>query len=280
MAREDAPRAALVGEVSPRLGEAELTFLAREPMDLALARRQHATYRQVLADAGLEVVVVPTGADQPDGVFVEDTVVVVEDTAVLTRPGAAVRRPEVARIRPLLADRGLAIVAIEPPGTLDGGDVLQVGTTAYVGRTTRTNAAGVEQLARHLAALGRRVVPVEVDGALHLKTAATSLPDGAIVAEPRWVDVAAFRDREVITVPEPAGANLLLLDAAVVVSARAPVTAELVTTRGFEVVTIDLSELEKAEAGPTCLSVLLPPVRDRSESPHPDPGSAGAVRPA
>jgi dimethylargininase len=257
MNRDDGRCTALVGEVSGRLGDAELTFLDRRRIDVSLAREQHSGYRDLLARLGADVVVVPTDPDRPDGVFVEDTVVVVGDTAILTRSGAPSRRGEVDIVRPIVEAYCSTVVCIEPPATLDGGDVLQVGHTVYVGISTRTDAAGVEQLSRQLAPWGREVVPVRVDGALHLKTAATALPDGTIVVEPRWGDVAAFGDREIIDVPEPAGANLLLLGDGVVVSASAPRTAGLLEGRGLKVHMVELSEFEKAEAGPTCLSVLM-----------------------
>lgn len=249
---------ALVRDVSPRLAEAELTHLDRTPIDLDRARDQHATYRQVLAGLGLEVVLAPPAPEHPDGVFVEDALVVADDLGILTRPGAASRRGEVASIAPLLGDLGLRRAVITAPGTLDGGDVLQVDSTVYVGRSTRTNHAGIDQLRRLLEPTGRRVVPVEVPGALHLKTAATALPDGTILAVPAWVDTAAFGSREVIAVPEEAGADVLLVGETVVLSASAPRTAELVADRGWSVRPVEIGEFERVEAGPTCLSVLLP----------------------
>jgi dimethylargininase len=253
----DAPTAAVVRSPSPRLAAAELTHLARAPIDLDLAVAQHAGYVALLERLGLEVVWAPALPGHPDGVFVEDTAVVVDDLAVLTRPGAPSRRGEVASIGTLLAERGYRTVAIDAPGTLDGGDVLQVGGDVYVGRTTRTDDTAVAQLRALVEPLGRRLVPVEVTGVLHLKSAATALPDGAIVAFPGCVDEAAFAGREVIHVPEPSGADVLLVGATVVVAASAPRTAALVAGRGLEVVTVGLSELEKAEAGVTCSSILL-----------------------
>jgi len=252
------PRAALVRDVSPRLADAELTHLQRTPVDIDRARDQHAAYRQLLAELGLEVVVAPPAPDHPDGVFVEDVVVVTDDLGIVTRPGAPSRRGEVASIAALLGDLGLRQATLTAPGTLDGGDVLQVGRTVYVGRSTRTNQEGVRQLAALTEPLGRTVVPVEVPGALHLKTAATALPDGTILAVPAWVDTAAFGAREVIDVPETAGADVLLVGETVVLSAAAPRTAELVADRGWPVRLTELGEFERVEAGPTCLSVLLP----------------------
>lgn len=253
----DAPTAAIVRPPSPRLAEAELTHLARTPIDVDRARAEHAGYVALLARLGLEVVHAPALPDHPDGVFVEDTAVIVDDLAVLARPGARSRRGEVASIGAVLRDRGYRTATIEEPGTLDGGDVLQVGRIVYVGRTSRTDDTAIAQLQDLVAPLGRRVVPVEVTGVLHLKSAATALPDGVIVAAPGCVDETVFADREVVHVPEPSGADVLLVGQTVVVAASAPRTASLLAARGFEVVTVELTELEKAEAGVTCPSILL-----------------------
>lgn len=252
------PRTALVRAVSPRLADAELTHLDRTPVDVDRARQQHRGYRRALVELGLAVVDAPPVPEHPDGVFVEDALVVVGDLGIVTRPGAASRRGEVASISPLLGDLGLRRTDITGPATLDGGDVLQVGRTVYVGRSRRTNDQGLDQLRALLEPTGRRVVPVDVTGALHLKTAATALPDGTILAVPSWVDIGAFGDREVIAAPEPAGADVLLVGETVVVSASAPRTAEFVATRGWPVVTVEIDEFERVEAGPTCLSVLVP----------------------
>ncbi len=183
---------------------------------------------------------------------------VADDLGILTRPGAPSRRGEVASIAPLLDDLGLRRAEVTAPGTLDGGDVLQVERTVYVGRSSRTNDHGIDQLRGLLEPTGRRVVPVEVPGALHLKTGATALPDGTILAVPEWVDTGAFGDLDVITAPEPAGADVLLVGDTVVLSAAAPRTAELVADRGWPVRLVEIDQFERVEAGPTCLSVLLP----------------------
>ena len=248
---------ALVRTPSPRLVEAELTHLARAPIDLELARAQHADYVTLLSRLGLELVWLPPLPAHPDGVFVEDTVVVVDDTAVLVRPGAVSRRGEVASVGALLLARGYQLHRIVAPGAMDGGDVLQVGRTLYVGRTARTDDVAIARLRALVAPLDRRVVAVPVTGVLHLKSAATALPDGTIVAVPGGVPADAFGDREVLAAPEPAGGDVLVVGEVVVVSAAAPRTAALISRRGFAVELVDVSELEKAEAGVTCMSVLL-----------------------
>ena len=252
--------AALVRQVSTRLADAELTYLDRVPIDVARAREQHAGYVALLRRLGHEVVEVAPRDDLPDGTFVEDAVVVVEDLAVLTRPGAESRQPEVASVRDVVQGLGLRTAAVQAPDTLDGGDVLQVGSTVFVGLGGRTTAGAVDQLRAHLAPLGRTVVAVPVLGCLHLKTGATALPDGTVLTVPGWIDCAPFAQAglPLLEVPEPTGVDVVLSGDRVVLSAAAPRTASLVRGRGVEVHEVDIGELEKAECGPTCLSVLVP----------------------
>ena len=251
------PTRAIVREVSPRLFDAELTHIERRAIDIDLARSQHREYRQILTDAGLAVIEAPSLPHHPDGVFVEDAVVVVEDHAMLTRPGAPSRRGEVDSLAALLTELDHRVERLVEPATLDGGDVLQIGRDVYVGISSRTNLAAVDALGTWLAPLGRTVHPVEVHGALHLKTAATALPDGRVIAQVDALDTAGFGDREVVEVAEASGANLLLLGDHIVVAASAPRTLAWLRGEGFAVTTVDLSEFEAVEAGPTCLSVLL-----------------------
>ena len=160
-------RIALTREVSPALARCELTHLSRVPIDAALARIQHGRYEAALEALGCTVLRLPAAPDLPDAVFVEDTAVVLPEIAVVTRPGAASRRPEsVATARALAAWRPLAF--IEEPGTLDGGDVLRLGATLFVGVSGRSNASGIEQLRSLLEPLGYAVEAVSFAGCLHL----------------------------------------------------------------------------------------------------------------
>ena len=246
---------AFVRRPSPRLADGELTFLQRQLVDPERADAQHAQYRSLLERLGLRVVVLPDAPELPDAAFVEDTAVVFDGYTVLTRPGAASRRAEVETVREPLRAEGFELTELVAPATLDGGDVLQVGDAVYVGRSTRTNEDGVAQLRAAASERGRRVVAVDVPGALHLKTAAGALPDGSLMAVSTWVDVDAF-GLPWVEAPEPAGANVLTVGATAVVSAAAPETAALLRRRGCSVETLDISEFEKVEAGLTCLSVL------------------------
>jgi dimethylargininase len=248
---------ALVRAPSGRLAEGIVTHVARSPVDVALAREQHGAYVAALAAAGWAIEQVPAAEDCPDSVFVEDTVVVVDDLAVLARPGAAARRGEVAGTAGAVASLGLRTARITEPGTLDGGDVLQAGTTVYVGRGGRTNAEGIRQLRALLAPLGRTVVAVPLGDVLHLKSAVTALPDGTFLLLPHLVPAGLFP--AVRPVQEESGCHVVPLGGDnVLIAASAPRTAALVEDLGFTPVVADITEFEKLEGCVTCLSVLLP----------------------
>ena len=247
----------LVRAPSSRLDEGIVTHIRRAPVDVALARVQHAAYADALAACGWTIRNAPPADDYPDSVFIEDTVVVCEDLAVLTRPGAPARRDEVAGVAGLVASLGLRTASIHEPGTLDGGDVLQAGRTVYVGRGGRTNGAGIHQLRTLLAPLGRTVIGVPLGNVLHLKSAVTALPDGTFLLLPDLVPASLFP--AVRPVEEEAGCHVVPLGAdRVLIAASAPRTAELLSDVGFSPVVVDISEFEKLEGCVTCLSVLLP----------------------
>ncbi len=182
----------LVRAPSSRLAEGIVTHISRMPVDMELARSQHTAYADALAASGWAIRAAPAADDCPDSVFVEDTVVTCEGLAVLTRPGAAVRRPEVDGVAQTVRSLGLNTACIEDPGTLDGGDVLQAGSTVYVGRGGRTNGEGIRQLRALLAPLGRTVVGVPLGKVLHLKSAVTALPDGTFLLLPELVPAELF----------------------------------------------------------------------------------------
>lgn len=248
---------ALVRRPSRRLSEGLVTHVARTPVDLDLADRQYGAYCDALSITGWQLHQVEPIEECPDSVFVEDTVVVVDGLAVLTRPGAPSRRPELAGAEQAVRELGLAVAWIEEPGTLDGGDVLQIGSTVYVGRGGRTNAEGIRQLRRHVAAVGRTVVPVALREVLHLKSAVTALPDGSVLAMSGLADTAVFPS--IRSVPEEAGAHVVLLgEGDVLIAASAPRTAAMLDDLGFTPVVVDITEFEKLEGCVTCLSVLVP----------------------
>lgn len=241
-----------------------VTHGERRPVDAALAARQHDAYVRALAGAGWAVREAPPADDLPDSAFIEDTVVVCGDLAVLARPGAPERLAEVAGVEEAIAPLGLETARIEEPGTLDGGDVLQVGTTLYVGRGGRTNAEGIRQLRRHAATRGRAVVPVPLREVLHRKSAVTALPDGTLIcADPELLDTSPLPTLR--PVPEAEGAHVVVLgEGAVLMAASAPRTAERFYDWGFDVVAVDIGEFEKMEGCVTCLSVLVDSARGQA----------------
>ena len=250
-------KVALVRRPGPRLADGLLTHLERVPVDAELAHRQWVGYVAAMQAEGWELYEVEPADDCPDAVFVEDTVVVYGDLAVISRPGADERKPETAGTELALRGLGYRIARIEEPGTLDGGDVLKHGGTVWVGLGGRTNQAGVDQLAAHLAPLGAHVVGVPVTRVLHLKSAVTALPDGTVVGYPPLVD-----DPDVypvfLEVPEEPGSHVVLLDGeTVLMSTSAPRTRAMFEERGLRVVAVDLTEFEKLEGCVTCLSVRL-----------------------
>jgi dimethylargininase len=248
---------ALVRRPGPRLADGIVTHLERTPVDLDLARTQWEGYVAALRDAGWAVEEVPPADDCPDAVFVEDALVVHDDLAVLTRPGAPERRPETAGVEEVVRDLGLRVERIEAPGTLDGGDVLRCGGTAYVGLGGRTNGAGIHRFAQLLEQSGVRVQAVPVTRALHLKSACTALPDGTVVGwAPVVDDQDAFPAYE--AVPEEGGAHVVHLGPDhLLMSTGAPSTAASFRGRGYTVTTVDIGEFEKLEGCVTCLSVRL-----------------------
>ena len=174
---------ALVREISDALERCELSHLARQPIDLAEARRQHAGYVAALVEAGCRIEQLPPEPELPDAVFVEDTAVVLDELAVIVRPGAPSRRPEVESVGPALA-RHREVRRMSGPGTLDGGDVLRLGRSLIVGMTARSSAEGAGELAALTRSAGYEVRRVPVTGCLHLKSAVTEVADGLLLVNP------------------------------------------------------------------------------------------------
>lgn len=248
---------AITREVSPSIAHAELTHLARTPIDYPRAMAQHEDYLDALRALDVEVRSLPADPAFPDCVFVEDTAIVLGELAIITRPGAPSRRGETAAMAEALASLR-PLVAVEAPATIDGGDVLLLGRTLYIGRSERTNDEGIAQVRRFVEPHGYDVVPVEFHGALHLKTAATRVSDDSLVINPEWVDRTVFRGWRTIAChpDEPFAANALMIGPTVIGSAQYPRTLDRIQ-RVASVIAIDSTELAKAEGGVTCCSILL-----------------------
>ena len=249
---------ALTRGVSPAIARCELTYLDREPIDLGRAEKQHREYCDRLEAVGFEVLRLPADPECPDCSFVEDTAVVVDEVAVIASPRLPARRAEVPAIEKALAAYR-RIERVEPPASLEGGDVLRMGKTVFVGRSTRTNPEGIQALRRIIGPLGYEVIDVDVTGCLHLKSAVSAIDDGRLLANPAWLDVAPLARFEIVPVAqeEPGGANLLRARHELWAHAGFPRTIERLEQRGFRVTPIDMSELLKAEAALTCESILF-----------------------
>lgn len=249
---------ALTRDVPPTLSDGERTRRESAPIDVDRAGRQHAAYEDALRALGCEVVRLTAPPGHPDAVFIEDTAVVLDEIAVVTRPGAPSRRGETAGIAEALAPHR-PVTTLDPPARIDGGDVLAVGRIVFVGLSSRTDRAGVEALRAAIAPLDYEVRPIDVRGCLHLKSAATALGEDAVVVSPAWIDPDGLPrfHRVEVDPAEPGAANVLAIGARAIVSASWPRTRERIEAFGIDTVAVDVSELEKAEAGVTCGSLVF-----------------------
>jgi dimethylargininase len=245
-------RVALTRQVSPALALCELSFIERAPIDFSLAQEQHREYAWSLGALGLNVISLPTDVKLPDCVFVEDPAIVLDEIAVICRPGVESRRPECDALAEALGPYRELHRIIEP-GTLEGGDVMLVDGTLYVGMSRRTNAEGIRQLTSIVRRFGYKVCAVPVSGSLHLKSACCWLGDRLLVNR-EWIGPL---DLPSIDVAEPHAANVLRVDDTLLMPASFPRTRETLEKEGYRVITVDISELQKAEGGVTCSSLIF-----------------------
>ncbi len=249
---------AVTREVSARITECELTHLAREPINLERARAQHQHYEDLLLELGCKLQQLPAEPELPDSVFVEDTALVLEELAVITRPGAESRRAETTSVANVLKQYR-KLFYIEPLGTLDGGDVLQVGKILFVGLSQRSNAEGIEQLRKVVSAFGYTATAVTLHDCLHLKSAVTQVTEDTLLINRQWVDPAAFGPLRFIDIAptEPFAANAVRIGKTLVYPEAFPKTRQRLEAQGIKVRTVDASELAKAEGGVTCGSLIF-----------------------
>ncbi len=249
---------AITREVSPTLAACQLTHVERAPIDVARAGAQHDDYRAALASLGCRVVTLAAEPDFPDAVFVEDVAVVVDEVAVMTRPGAPSRRAEGARVADALSPFR-PLLHIDAPGMLDGGDVLRIDRDVFVGRSQRSNDAGIAQLRTLLAPFGYTVHAVQTRDCLHLKSAVTQVAERTVLLQSAWVDRAAFDVYDVVEIDpgEPHAANVLRIGETLLMPSCFPRTHQRLEVAGLRVVVVDVSELQKAEGAVTCCSILF-----------------------
>ena len=248
---------ALIRGIPDTFDQAILGPSGRAP-DVALARRQHSAYREQLEASGYAVESIPADDDCPDCVFIEDTAVIVGETALITRPGAPDREAEVPPVADFLRQRFDTMV-VEPPGTLDGGDVMILGANVYVGASKRSNGDGIAQLEALVKRQGMNLVVVPVEGVLHLKSAVLPVDDTTVVVTPGTVDESLLDGLRILHEPESERnrfSALPLADGRVLTTASAPQAAVLLEGIGLVVSPIDVSEILAADGGLTCMSIL------------------------
>lgn len=250
---------ALTRSVPLCIGNCELTHLKREPINFARAAEEHGLYENALFAVGCTIQRLPSLPDLPDSVFVEDTAVVLPELAIIARPGAESRRSEVTSVADALRPH-YPLAFIESPGTLDGGDVLPIGSTIYVGESSRTNAEGIRQLAEIVSPYGYHVRSVKLSGCLHLKSAVTRVAEDVILLNSAWVDSSSFPGLHQIEVHpgEPFAANALWIGPTVIYSATYDETRQRLEQNGIDVHLVETDELQKAEGAVTCCSILIP----------------------
>jgi dimethylargininase len=249
---------AITRAVSPAVVHCELTFVPRQSIDLAKARGQHRAYEQLLKKSGARVISLPAEPTLPDSMFVEDPALVLDELAVILPLGTKSRQPEAESLAKALSPfRKLAYITA--PGMMEGGDVLRIDRTLFVGVTTRTNAEGIRQLGTLLAPHHYKVVAVPVTGCLHLKSAVTFLGRNTLLAYRAWFDPTPFASYNWIDVDptEPHAANALALGSTVIFPASFTRTRAKIEAAGFHVTPLDISELQKAESGLTCSSLIF-----------------------
>jgi len=249
---------AITRAVSPAIVHCELSFIDRKPINLATAQEQHHAYENLLGKLGARVISLPPEPDLPDSMFVEDPAIVLDELAVILPLGTDTRRREAASLAQALGKfRKLACVSL--PGTLEGGDVLRIDRKIFVGLTKRSNAEGIRQLAAILAPHDYQVIAVPVTGCLHLKSAVTYLGRNALLANRAWFDTAPLSGFASIDVDpaEPHAANALALGGTIIFPASFPHTRARIEACGFHVTPLDIYELQKAESGLTCSSLLF-----------------------
>jgi dimethylargininase len=232
------------------------TTVSSEPADYGLMLKQHEAYLETLSATGLEVIVLDPQPDLPDAHFVEDTAVVTSDVAVITIPGAGARRGEEESIIPALAEFR-KIERIQAPGTVDGGDVLQVGNHFFIGLSERTNQEGAEQLGRILQAYNNTWTMVAVSAGLHFKSSVNYVGQNTLLVTPDFSAREQLEgyDHIVLDSSEAYAANTLLVNEHLLIPAGYPITRKRLETLGLNIIELEVSEVRRMDGGLTCMSL-------------------------
>lgn len=217
---------------------------------------QHAVYIDTLSSLGLEVIVLDALQEFPDAYFVEDTAVVIPEVAIITNPGAVSRRGEQQKIEPILSIYR-TITQIQPPGTLDGGDVLQVDNQLFVGISQRTNMEGAEQFGRIVSGYGYGWKPIIVESGLHLKSSVNYIGKNTLIITQEFADLEQFQPYKLIVLEksEECAANTLWVNDTLITPTGFPKTKRKLEYLGLPIIEIDISEARKMDGGLTCMSL-------------------------
>lgn len=249
---------AITRKISPNFNKCELTHIERIPIDIEIARQQHAEYVHALEALGCTVIELPEEPELPDSVFVEDTALILNEIAVITRPGANSRKPETESIIKALTPYK-TLLHISQPATMDGGDALALNKKIYIGLSSRSNSYAIEQLNRALNQYGYQAHGIEVKNCLHLKSAVTKVDEETLLINPNWVDKSHFSNFNLIEVhaSEPYGANCLPIGGSIIYPYAFPKTQSKLEAKGFKIKNVNVDELAKAEGAVTCCSLII-----------------------
>jgi dimethylargininase len=225
--------------------------------DYGLAVEQHQNYIAALRNCGLDVTILPADERYPDSVFVEDTALLTPACAIITNPGADSRKGEIAAIHPVVARFYEKIETISTPGTVDGGDIMMVGSHYYIGLSKRTNQRGAAQLIAILHKYNLDGTMIKLEKVLHLKTAVAYLENNIMLSTAAFLTAKDFKNFDMIGVDpyESYAANSVWINGRVIMPAGNPKTRDLVEKAGYEVIAVDTSEFRKLDGGVSCLSL-------------------------
>ena len=225
--------------------------------DYQKALLQHQAYIKALECCGLEVEVLDALEEHPDSCFVEDVALLTPGLAIVTNPGAISRKRETEYIKGVLACTHNRIEKIFPPGTLEGGDIMRVDDTYYIGISERTNLEGYTQASTILKDRGFNSIPVQLNEMLHLKTGLSYLNNNNLLITGEFLKNPIFDQFNKIVVEddESYAANAILVNDCVIMPEGFPKTTKIVENTGYKVVTLDVSEFQKIDGGLSCLSL-------------------------
>jgi dimethylargininase len=225
--------------------------------DYQKALIQHDNYVKALIACGLEVIKLEADPHYPDSTFVEDTALLTPHCAILTNPGASSRKGETIEISTILSKFYDNIEVVKPPGTVEGGDIMMVGSHYFIGLSKRTNQSGAQQVQEILNKNGMTASTITLEKVLHLKTGVSYLEDSVILATGEFLAREEFKTNKIIEVAaeETYAANSLWVNGTVIMPAGCPQTKTAIESAGYETLTVNVSEFRKLDGGISCLSL-------------------------